>query len=173
MSLLLLGVMAFTFRQSTFPPTSTNQEIASLQTFSDLERGHLETMVNYRSFPPVGGMHSPHWYNAGIYDKPVPLEKVVHTLEHGAVWLTYDPSLNGAEVRKLRSLAKGRPCTVVAPFFAGGLKTKIAAVAWGNLLELDNAYDPRIPQFIVRFERGPQSPEPGAACKGDEGSPVE
>lgn len=172
MSVVLFAIMALTFRQSAFPP-KTIPEIAGVQSFSDLERSHRETTVYYPSLPPVGGAHSKHWYNAGIYDYQIPMNQVVHTLEHGAVWLTYDPSLSAYEVETLRKLARGQPCVVVSPFQRGKLPSKIAAVAWGRLLELNSADDPRIRKFIFRFQRGSQTPEFGEFCKGDEGRPIE
>lgn len=173
LGLAVLGAIFFLFRPDANQPNSADQPLPGLQLFSDLKRDHVDTPINYDRFPPVGGAHSSHWYNSGIYDTQIPLEKVVHLMEHGAVWLTYDPSLSAAEVEQIRKPARGRSCTVVSPFFPGGLKTKVAAVAWGTLLELENADDPRIPRFIAKFERGSQTPEPGATCKGDEGSPIE
>ena len=41
--------------------------------------------------------------NCGVYDKPVPSERAVHNLEHGAVWITYSPSLPQSQVSQLRS----------------------------------------------------------------------
>ncbi|HET9972943.1 MAG TPA: DUF3105 domain-containing protein [Streptosporangiaceae bacterium] len=36
--------------------------------------------------------------NCGIYDQPVPNERAVHNMEHGAIWITYQPSLPQAQV---------------------------------------------------------------------------
>ena len=40
--------------------------------------------------PPAGGPHWA-WLNCGIYTQPQQNERAVHALEHGAVWVTYDP----------------------------------------------------------------------------------
>jgi hypothetical protein len=47
------------------------------------------------------------------------------------------------------------------------------ASAWGYQVKLDSASDPRLEQFIRTFEQGPQTPEPGAACVGGTGTPVQ
>jgi hypothetical protein len=43
--------------------------------------------------PPAGGPHNPSWQNCGFYDELVRDENAVHSLEHGAVWITYQPDL--------------------------------------------------------------------------------
>jgi hypothetical protein len=62
--------------------------------------------VTYSVTPPVGGQHNATWMNCGIYDKPVPSERAVHNLEHGAIWITYRPSLPQSEVNQLRAFVR-------------------------------------------------------------------
>ena len=74
--------------------TGGPEPIAGLQTFEGLSANHVTSPVQYAQQPPVGGDHTGYWQNCGIYDEPIqPLEPAVHSLEHGAVWITYDPSL--------------------------------------------------------------------------------
>jgi hypothetical protein len=47
-----------------------------------------DATVNYPQTPPVGGPHNPTWQTCAFYDKPVPSETAVHSLEHGAIWIT-------------------------------------------------------------------------------------
>ena len=49
--------------------------------------------VAYDRFPPVGGPHDGTWAdcNGVVYDTAVRNENMVHTLEHGAIWITYNP----------------------------------------------------------------------------------
>ena len=63
-----------------------------------LAHDHVTGPVTYSVTPPVGGPHNATWMNCGIYDKPVANERAVHNLEHGAVWITYQPSLPPSEV---------------------------------------------------------------------------
>ena len=55
------------------------------QTFTDLERTHVDTPVDYPQTPPVGGPHNPVWQTCGFYDVEFPKERGVNTMEHGAV----------------------------------------------------------------------------------------
>jgi len=169
LTLVTLIVWYFSTQRNT--PVTGN--IEGLQTFTDVPRGHKEGPLEYDRYPPAGGDHNPRWWNAGIYDEQFPVEKAVHTLEHGGVWLSYHPDTAMEEIESLRELVRGRTCTLLAPAVYGVQKSKVAAVAWGYALETDDANDPRLNQFIARFERGPEAPEPGATCSNSEGRPIE
>ena len=66
-----------------------------------LGHDHVPGPVTYAVTPPVGGPHNAIWMNAGVYTKPVPSERAVHNLEHGAVWITYRPNLPADQVAQL------------------------------------------------------------------------
>jgi hypothetical protein len=127
--------------------------------------------VSYPQTPPAGGQHNPIWQNCGIYDQPVANEQAVHSLEHGAVWITYQPDLGEGDVNQLRELVRGRSHALLSPY--PDLPTPVVASAWGVQLKLDGASDPRLPFFIEKYHNGPQTPEPGAPCSGGAGEPVE
>lgn len=128
--------------------------------------GHVTEDVAYDRFPPAGGPHDPAWLNCGIYTEPVRPENAVHSLEHGAVWVTYDPTAVPADA--VQALG-GRPHVLVTP--SADLSAPVVATAWGRQLELDGPDDPRLEQFLRAFVQGPQTPEPGAPCTGGVGQP--
>jgi|SRR6185503_11507875 hypothetical protein len=150
--------------------TASSGAIDGLSTFSNLSRDHVDGPVNYPQVPPVGGPHNPVWMNCGIYDKPIPNENAVHSLEHGAVWLTYQPDLPAAAVEQLRSLVRGHSHALLSPY--PGLPAPVFASAWGVQIRADSASDPRLARFVATYEQGPQTPEPGAACSGAKGVPL-
>ena len=159
--LLIAGVVGFTIvkdRQS-----AGKVSLDAVKTYQYEGGKHTDQPVKYAENPPVGGEHSGTWLNCGVYDKPVPNENAVHSLEHGAVWVTYDPKLPSADVDKLR---KEIPSTymVLSPF--DGLPSPVVASAWGKQLTLTGADDPRLEAFIAAYRQGPQTPEPGAVCTG-------
>ena len=133
-------------------------------------QGHQQGPIEYAIAPPAGGIHNPAWQNCGIYEQPVASENAVHSLEHGAVWITYDPNLAEEEVEQLRNVARGRGYVLLSPF--EGLPAPVVASAWGIQLPLDDAGDERLPRFISEYAQGPQSPEPGAPCTGGIGDPI-
>ncbi|SDG21536.1 Protein of unknown function [Sinosporangium album] len=145
----------------------------AVQKFKYLGADHTSEKVTYKENPPVGGPHRPpgEWQNCGIYDKPIGNENAVHSLEHGAVWITYQPNLPAAEVDKLRGIVKAQgDYMLLSPY--EGLPAKVVASTWGNQLKLDGADDARLPRFIAKYKNGPDTPEPGALCSQGVGTPV-
>ena len=141
--------------------------IEGVREFADLSATHTTEDVAYAQTPPVGGDHHPTWLNCGYYDEPVVEEHAVHSLEHGAVWLTYDPELPAADVETLRDLADQHSYLLVSPL--DGTEGVVAS-AWGLQLQLDGADDERLEPFLVAYLQGPQTPEPGAPCSGGVGA---
>lgn len=140
-------------------------------TYENLSRSHSEAPQIYAQTPPVGGVHGATWQNCGIYDAPVRNEIAVHSLEHGAVWITYRPDLPADAVEQIRALARGRSHVLISPY--PDLPQPVVASAWGVQLPVDNAADPRLTRFVSTYEQGPQTPEPGAPCTGGIGTPVQ
>ena len=133
--------------------------IAGIETFTVESADHTEDAVEYAQNPPAGGPHAPAWQKCAAYDAPVRNENAVHSQEHGAVWITYQPDLPEAEVKALAMLADTR-YVMVSPY--PDLDAPIVASAWGAQLRLDAADDPRLGAFIERYAGN--GPEPGANC---------
>ena len=145
-------------------------DIPGVQYFSSLTFNHTAGTVNYAQTPPVSGDHSDTVLNCGIYDQPVPNENAVHSLEHGAVWVTYQPDLPQAQVDKLRQMVRGHSHLLLSPY--PGLPQPVVASGWGVQLQLPGANDPRLARFLKKYEQGPQTREPGAECSGGTGKPI-
>jgi len=132
--------------------------------YPDLPADHVTGRVSYDVEPPVGGPHNATWLQCGIYDQEQQNENAVHALEHGAVWLTYDPGFaTDAQIEALRDLARERGSyMLVSPY--GGIGEAMAASAWGAQLRFIDVDDPVLADFIERYWRSPDSPEPNATC---------
>jgi predicted small secreted protein len=141
---------------------------AGVTSYSNLSRDHTKEPVDYPQSPPVGGPHNPIWQNCGFYSKPVRDENAVHSMEHGAVWITYAPDLPKDRVEKIKSLTQ-KSYVLASPY--PGLPAPLVASAWGKQLRLNSTNDPRLEQFVRAYRQGPQTPEPGAPCRGGVGSP--
>jgi Protein of unknown function (DUF3105) len=160
---------AFVLVRNESDKQAANNDLAAVKTFSKLTQNHVEGTVKYEQTPPVGGDHNARWLNCGIYTSPVPSENAVHDLEHGAVWITYQPELPAADIKTLTDEVKGQTYLTMSPF--PGLPAPVVASAWGKQLTLTGANDPRLKAFIKEYKQGPQTPEPGASCTGGIGTP--
>jgi len=140
-----------------------------VQNFDITSRDHVQGVVSYEQSVPVGGPHNPVWQNCGFYSSPVQNENAVHSMEHGAVWITYQPDLPSDQVDVLRNLAHDNTYVLVSPY--PDSPAPVVASAWGKQLELDSANDPRLQQFVSAFREGPQAPERSATCTGGTGEP--
>ncbi len=132
-------------------------------------RNHVEGKVGYDRLPPVGGDHDAVWQNCGFYTTGVPNERAVHSMEHGAVWITYEPGTSEADVTYLRDLANGQPHVLVSVLPDN--PAPLVATAWGRQLYLQRADDPRLEQFVAAFRLGSNAPERGGPCDGGAGEP--
>jgi hypothetical protein len=170
------GVVAYD--TAGYPASSSNGPAAQA-----LGRTHVPGPVTYSVTPPVGGAHNAAWMNCGIYTQAVPNERAVHNLEHGAVWITYQPSLPQSEVNTLRAFVERQ--TVISPAGSAGsryldltpysgLPSPIVVSSWGFQLRLSSPSDPRLQEFVNKFRASQTySPEYGAACTGGVGTPLE
>ncbi|KOV84008.1 membrane protein [Nocardia sp. NRRL S-836] len=130
---------------------------------------HVEATqrVAYDQTPAFGGPHDGQWADCTgvVYDKAVRTENMVHGLEHGAVWIAYNPDqVSGDALGKLKTKVEGIPYMMMSPY--PGLDKPISLQAWGHQLKVDNADDERIDQFVSSLLRNSNTyPEVGASCE--------
>ncbi|MFF7788812.1 DUF3105 domain-containing protein [Streptomyces sp. NPDC007991] len=129
-----------------------------------LSRNHVTKAVKYASEPPVGGDHNQVWMNCNgdVYTKKIDNTNAVHSLEHGAVWVTYNADAKKADVDALAAKVKKTPYTLMSPM--DDQKDPIMLSAWGHQRTVTGASDPNVDTFFEKFVQGEQTPEPGAAC---------
>ena len=96
-------------------------------------------------------------------------ENAVHSLEHGAVWITYSPDLPKDQINSLQERATNQTYLLVSPM--KDLPSPVVASAWGKQVQLESADSPDLDRFIRAYRQGSQTPEPGAACTGGVGQP--
>jgi hypothetical protein len=115
---------------------------------SMLTRNHKAGPQTFKVSPPVGGDHNAVWQNCmgDVYDAPIANEHAAHSLEHGAVWITYRPDLAKDQVEKLATKVRGKEKLLMSPY--QNLDAPISLQAWGYQLKVQNADDGRIDEFI-------------------------
>jgi hypothetical protein len=155
-----------------FTPTAENQDpstkIPGVQVIQYAGGQHVEPnqQVAYTHNPPFGGAHDFAWAacNGVVYPQAVRSENIVHSLEHGSVWIAYNPDqISGAALDTLAAKVENQPYMLMSPF--PGLDQPISLQSWGHQLKLSDPNDPRIDQFIAALRVNQyQHPEPGARC---------
>lgn len=149
-----------------------------------LEHDHVDGPVRYSVVPPVGGPHSKTWMNSGVYLKPVPSERAVHNLEHGAVWITYSPTLSPSSIATLTDFVTHQKMITMSPNDPGAafranryidlspwandqLPSPIVISSWGYQLRVSSPTDLRLQAFVDLFRASAKySPEAGAPVDG-------
>lgn len=125
---------------------------------------HTLRSIDAGEVPPAGGRHAPVWQRCGFYDTPVPIERAVHSIEHGAVWITYRPDLASEQVDALRGLAQAEAHVLVSPY--PSLAAPVMATVWGYQESLESADRSRLQQFIADYRNSPLAPERAGPCDG-------
>ncbi|HEX4016355.1 MAG TPA: DUF3105 domain-containing protein [Frankiaceae bacterium] len=137
--------------------------IAGVTVVDGLPHTHYQGVhLTYTHSPPLGGDHSPAPLNCAVYTTAVPNENAVHSLEHGGVWLTYQPGVDPAPLLKLDAIDPNY--VLISPY--PGQSSKVIATAWGLQLKVDSTTDPRLKGFVEKYHGGGQGGEKGAPCQG-------
>ena len=146
--------------------------IEGLKTFAYAGGQQQEGKIVYAETPPLGGAYSPLWQKCGAYPAPIYDEYGVHSLERGAVWITYSPNLASAEVAQLKALlaeprAGRNDVKTVLPRLLSpraGLPTPVVVSVWNAQLPATGADDPRLAAFLDKYARESAAPEAGKGC---------
>lgn len=133
-----------------------------VRVFEEVGAEHTNNSVRYDPVPPVGGPHAPAWLECGVYEEQVRDENLVHSLEHGTVWITYDPDLPVEDVRLLVDALPNEG--ILSPY--PGQDAPVIATVWARQLLLHGADDDRLPLFLEEYGDGHTAPEPFASCAG-------
>lgn len=149
--------------------TSTTTELVQVNVDS-LGADHVEPPVSYDESPSIGGDHFPFWQNCGFYEVEVIEGAATHTLEHGAVWITYNPThMSEAELSALEGMAQNNGKLLISPY---PHEESLVLTAWG--VQLRTPFDPSAPQvqaFIDEWVDNPELSEAGVRCNGAAGVP--
>jgi len=156
----------------TAPDAPPPPELETVETFDDLGTQHLvvgEATPNYNSNPPTSGPHADTPAACGVYRQPVPDVNSLHSMEHGAIVVHYDPELSQEQVIDLEQIGRDVGGEIIVTPRPDN-PSAVVLTAWTKLLALDEVDGDVIAAFESEF--GNRSPEAGAQCpfQVDEGS---
>jgi hypothetical protein len=163
-AVIIVGAIFITNR-----PESTSRDIsdealrgtAVPMTDPETDRQHISDPLQLQipeGQPPARGPHFVVPQSVGVYEQQVPDGNTIHSLEHGIVWISYNPALVDAEtIDQLENLGEEFSSdTIIAPRPENA--SPIVAVSWGQILELDSFDKAQLDDF-VKTNRN-RSPEP-------------
>lgn len=136
---------------------------------AEITANHVDPPVSFDTSPSTGGDHFGFWHNCGFYSEELIEGAATHSLEHGAIWITYGESLDDEGVAALESLAAGNPRLLISPY---DHDEPIVLSAWGAQQRgIQSATAPEIDAFITDWIDNPELIEAGASCNGAVGVP--
>lgn len=148
----------------SLPENGDEQYIQEVDGFESQGKEHVNGEVDYERTPPLSGPHSGRQVEAGFYEERQPAEELVHSLEHGAVVVYYDPdSLTDAAESDLRERASTHTGTwtsaIVVPSLRDDPETPYTLTAWRHRFR-PSEYDPdAVTAFLAEYlGRGPENP---------------
>jgi hypothetical protein len=168
LAIVLIGVVVAAVMTQGFGLMNAAQASVGVQVPTE-GQNHVDpgTVVTYQSRPPTSGSHYPTWSQTyGFMDPPLPTGIWLHNLEHGAVVYLYNcPSGCPDLVQQLKDLYPtlplgrnargGQPRAIIQAYT--DMDHKLAAVAWGWKLELDEFDQDLLTRFFEqRIDRGPE-----------------
>jgi hypothetical protein len=146
--LLGVGVVWFLFLRNVAPSEIDGHPV---RTFDASTFSHTNDPVQYETTPPVAGQHAPTPAACGVHDTQIPDENYVHSLEHGAVAVLYDPAqVKAPDIKSIESIVSSFPDrTISAPY--ADMDTPIVVASWGEKMELDSLDQRAIRDYIAAF----------------------
>lgn len=129
------------------------------EVITDQGRNHVPdgTQIQYNSNPPTSGSHYAQPQPGGIYDKSVPDGNLLHSLEHGAVILSYKTDLPKDQIESLKQAYNLASVSKKIMVPRDNLDVPVALTSWGRLLKLQSIDEAKIKEFLETNEdRGPE-----------------
>lgn len=157
LSLIILigGVWLMTAKDASEEASLLGEKIDNMGA-THISRGGTIT-VDYNSNPPTSG---PHWGDGtagpGIKDQEVPDQLLIHSLEHGAVILSYKGNLPKEDIEEIKNYfneSAGKKIMVPRK----NLDVPVALTSWNRLLKLTTIDGSKIKEFIeANSDRAPE-----------------
>ena len=132
---------------------------------------HTGETVSYESKPPVSGPHAPNAAECGVHAEPIQNELQVHSLEHGAVGIQYNPErVDPADIEAIEAIVQEYDSHVFsAPY--PDMEHAIAVTSWSRMMPLDSLDESAIREYVEAFRD--KGPERGQSCDNTSDEPFE
>ena len=155
------------FLRDTAPEAIAGHDIRQFSTDNGTATDTHQAPYNYTEGdsgvnPPTSGRHDPIPADCGTHDERVPDANLVHTLEHGAVGVLYDPQVvELGDIRDIEGIVSDyEEDTLSAPY--PGMPDPITVVSWSRKMGLDELDGGAIREYIDTFIDTEPAPEASA-----------
>lgn len=138
------------------PPRTERYELG--QAFPILDQKHIavgEEHPAYNSNPPTSGYHYAQPAPWGVKVSELPDEQVVHNLEHGGIWISYQ-NIDEPTKALLEKLTASQTKMIMTPRAKND--SPIVVTSWGRV-EKFQSYDEKALLAFIEANRN-KSPEP-------------
>lgn len=167
-SFVVVSLIWFIFLRNQAPSEIDGNPISQFSTAG--ANNHTSDPVQHATTPGVSGGHAPGSLPCGVYSTQIPDETQVHMLEHGAVGVQYQPTLEPSTIESIEDLVRDAGDDVFsAPY--EGLEKAIAVTSWSRMMTLDEFDRSAVEQYIDAFAGG--GPESAQTCSAEEDSPFQ
>lgn len=165
-SLLAIAVVAAACSEPSEPATIGDGGV-TVETYDSFGAEHfadaeVESILNgtssfaYETSPATSGPHAGTWAPCGIYTEEVPEVFTVHSMEHGAVTIHYDPATPTAELERIQQVARELGSHVVVTPRAS-LAEPVVLTAWTVMVRLGDVDTQAITDFWNEYsQQGPE-----------------
>lgn len=165
-SMLVIAMVAVACGEPSEPAT-IGAGAVTVETYDDFGAEHfadadIQSILDgsssfaYETFPATSGPHAGTWAPCGIYAEEVPEVFSVHSMEHGAVTVHYDPALPVGDIERIRQAARELGShVVVTPRSA--LTEPVVLTAWTVMARLGDVDTQAITDFWNEYsQQGPE-----------------
>ncbi len=155
---IIIFIVVASFQNSTSSNSGSKPLMG--QDVSVLSREHVpvKTKTIYNSNPPAAGEHYSVPQDAGIYITPPADGRLVHSLEHGAIILWYNPNkLSKDQVIQVQTIFKNMPQQkkIMTPRMS--LAVPVALSSWGKIVKMQTIDEKQIKAFFeTNYDRAPE-----------------
>lgn len=155
-----------THGSTALPERGNATLVTDVEQFPSEGREHVPagTEIEYDTMPPTSGPHYDQTASAGFYTERPSLGALVHSLEHGAVIVYYDPNQITPEAQShLEQLATTHTgafqSVIVVPTPVENSTHPYVLTAWRHKLSLESYDTETVRAFLAEYlGRGPENP---------------
>ncbi|WP_459194612.1 DUF3105 domain-containing protein [Halosimplex sp. J119] len=163
----IMGGSGGTASASGLPDSGDQSVISQVETEASTGNSHVQpgTNIDYQTVPPTSGTHyRGTWEDAGFYTEQKQLGSLVHSLEHGAIVVYYDPAeISDAGEDGLRGWANNQTGQwrnfIAVPNPNDDPEATYVLTAWEKRLTMDQYDAGKVRAFVAEYVgRGPENP---------------